>query len=77
MSYLYVIESTRKLGFSDGCLVAKDLVEGTETSVPFNQVDGISIYGNAQLSTQLIRECLISNRPISYYSVSKATDLSL
>jgi CRISPR-associated protein Cas1 len=31
-------------------------------------VDGISVFGKPQLSTQLIRECLSANIPIGYYS---------
>ena len=68
MSHLYVMESDVKLGFSQGRIVVKKLATNEERSIPFSDVEGISIFGHAQLSTQLIRECIASDVSISYYS---------
>lgn len=68
MAFLYVIESAQKLGYSQGCLTSTNLHNGSTTEIPFSQVDGIAVYGNPQLSTQLVRECLSSNKPVLYYS---------
>lgn len=45
-----------------------ELESGKESFLPFSSVDGISVFGKAQLSAQLIRECIVSNVPIGYYS---------
>lgn len=57
-----------KVGFSQGQVVIKDLDNGIERRVPFAEVEGISVFGMAQLSTQLVRECIANNVVIGYYS---------
>jgi CRISPR-associated protein Cas1 len=42
--------------------------EAGERKIPLANVDGISIFGLAQLTTQLIRKCIAENIPIGYYS---------
>ncbi|MCL1890712.1 MAG: CRISPR-associated endonuclease Cas1 [Coriobacteriia bacterium] len=46
----------------------KSVSDGSERKLPFMDVSGISVFGKPQLSTQLIRECLSENIPISFYS---------
>ncbi|MDO5334879.1 MAG: CRISPR-associated endonuclease Cas1 [Coriobacteriia bacterium] len=69
MSHLYVMRSDVKLGYSQGQLVIKD-GDSSERKIPFNSVDSISVFGNAQLSTQLVRECLSSGATIGYFTDS-------
>ncbi len=68
MPYLYLTESDLKLGLKDGQLSIKRLNGEELQCVPFHEVDGISIFGMAQLSTQLIRKCIADNIPVTYYS---------
>ena len=35
--------------------------------IPFQTVDTISVYGNVQLTTQLIGHCLNQNVPVSFF----------
>ncbi len=68
MSHLYLMENDIKAGYRDGQVVIKGLKGGAERCLPFGSVDGISVFGMAQLSTQLIRRCISSNIAIGYYS---------
>ncbi len=68
MPHMYLTESDIKLGFSQGQVVVTKLSDGSKQEYPFSLIDGISVFGKAQISTQLIRECLAANVPISYYS---------
>ncbi|MDR0501155.1 MAG: CRISPR-associated endonuclease Cas1 [Coriobacteriales bacterium] len=66
---LFVIENNVKLGYSAGRLKVKDATTGeTVRDLPFADVEGISVYGMAQISTQLIRSCIEKNIPILLYS---------
>jgi CRISPR-associated protein Cas1 len=68
MPHLYITESNLKLGLSDGQIIIRNLDDGSERKVPFLNVDGISVFGMPQLSTQLLRECLSSGIPVAFYS---------
>ena len=68
MSQLYLMESGIKVGLREGRAVVKNLADGGECSMPISAVEGISVFGYAQLSTQLIRECISRNISIGYYS---------
>jgi CRISPR-associated protein Cas1 len=68
MPHIYITESNLKLGHSAGQLTVKNVGDGSERTVPFNTVDGISVFGKSQLSTQLIRECIAKDIPIGFYS---------
>lgn len=46
----------------------KQLDGGAERALPFGTVDGIAVYGTAQLSTQLVRACIRADVPIGYYT---------
>ena len=69
MAHVYLTRSDIKLGYSQGQLIVKD-DDGDEGDrrLPFCNVDSINVFGNPQLSTQLVRECLSSAVPIGYYS---------
>lgn len=68
LAHLYLVESNVKVGFNDGQLVVTNLGDGSERRTPFACIEGISVFGMAQLSTRLVRECIASNIRISYYS---------
>ena len=68
MSHIYLLKSDIKLGFREGQMTIADLGEGTKREMPFATVESISVFGQAQLSTQLIRECIAHDVPIIYYS---------
>lgn len=68
MAHVYLTRSDVNLGFSQGQLVVREDGGGAERRLPFSNVDSINVFGNPQLSTQLIRECLSSAVPIGYYT---------
>ncbi|NHM16475.1 CRISPR-associated endonuclease Cas1 [Eggerthellaceae bacterium zg-887] len=68
MSYLYLTESGISLGFSQGSVTVKQKEREEAQTLPLANIDGISVFGKAQLSTQLIRECMAANISIGYYS---------
>lgn len=68
MSHIYLLKSEIKLGFCAGQMTIADLGAGTKREMPFATVESISVFGQAQLSTQLIRECIAHDVPILYYS---------
>lgn len=68
MSHLYLIESDLKLGLSQGQLVVRKTSGEEVRRLPFGSVDSISVYGCAQLSTQLIRECIANDISVGYYT---------
>jgi CRISPR-associated protein Cas1 len=66
---LFVTENNVKLGCSGGRLMVKDAASGDLVKdLPFADVEGISVYGMAQISTQLIRNCIEACIPILLYS---------
>ncbi len=68
MTHFYLAKSDVKLGFSQGQLVVKPHGEEPEHRFPFCNVESLNVFGNPQISTQLVRECLSSNVPIAYYT---------
>ena len=68
MAHVYLTRSDVRLGFSQGQLVVKEDNSDADRRLPFCNVDSINVFGNPQLSTQLVRECLSSAVPIGYYS---------
>lgn len=69
MSYLYLTDSSAKLGMRDNYIEVKcgsDTIE----KVPIETLEAISVYGKSQITTQCIQECLKRNIPIIYYSRS-------
>lgn len=68
MAHVYLTRSDVRLGFSQGQLVVREDDGDADRRLPFCNVDSINVFGNPQLSTQLVRECLSSAVPIGYYS---------
>ena len=68
MAHVYLTRSDVRLGFSQGQLSVKDAAGDFDRRLPFCNVDSVNVFGNPQISTQLVRECLSSAVPISYYS---------
>lgn len=68
MSQLYLTDNKLKVGCRDGQITVHNLEDETDHAVPLSNVDGISVFGCPQLSTQLIRTCMQSNIAIGYYS---------
>lgn len=67
MSYLYLTENAAKLSVSENRLVVTKEKEILE-SVPIETVEAVSVYGNGQITTQCIHECMKREIPIVYYS---------
>lgn len=68
MSYLYLTTSDVKLGFRENQIVVSRGEREDGRNLPIEEIDGISVFGYAQLSTQLVRACISRNIPIGYYS---------
>ena len=57
MAQLYVNKNNATVGISNGRIEVKES-NGLLRSLPIENVDGISLMGNAQITTQCIGECL-------------------
>lgn len=68
MPQLYLTKSTHKVGLNEGQVYVFDTHDGSTQTFPFNRINGISLFGASQISTQLIRRCIESNVPILFYS---------
>lgn len=68
MAHVYLMKSDLKVGFSQGQLIVKEREEPKEQKIPFCNVDSINVFGAPQISTQLIRECLLSGVTVGYYT---------
>ncbi len=67
--HLYLTENAIKVGLSSGKLTVKNASDGVLVrELPFNDVDGISVFGMAQLSTSLLRGCIEKSIPVLFYS---------
>ncbi|GHV44919.1 CRISPR-associated endonuclease Cas1 [Synergistales bacterium] len=67
MSQLYVSDSSSTVGIEDNRVEVK-ASDGSRRSLPIESVDGISIFGRAQVSTYCIGECLRRGIDVQYYS---------
>lgn len=67
MSYLYLTENAAKLSVRENRLVVTKEKEILE-SVPIETVEAVNVYGNGQITTQCIHECMKREIPIVYYS---------
>lgn len=67
MAQLYVNKNKATIGISNGRIEVKE-PNGLLRSLPIENVDGITIMGNAQLTTQCIGECLRRGIAVQYYS---------
>lgn len=57
-----------KVGFRQGQAVVTHIDNGIERHIPFADIEDVSVFGMAQLSTRFVRECISSNIPVCYYS---------
>lgn len=71
MSYLYVSEQGAKISISGNRFVVKS-PDGMERSIPAYPMEVIQIFGNVQMTTQCMEECLKSGVTVSFYSTSGA-----
>ena len=67
MSYLYITRDKVKISCRENeCIVEYD--EHDKVLVPIETLEGIDIYGNAQLTTQAMHKFLLKGIPVSFYS---------
>ena len=57
MSYLYINENGVTIGIRENCIKAS-YKDGMTRSVPIETLESIQIFGNAQLTSQCLLECL-------------------
>jgi CRISPR-associated protein Cas1 len=67
MSLLYVNESGCTVGIEENRCVVK-YPDGMKKIIPIETLEGITIMGKSQVTTQCIQECLLRGIPISYFS---------
>lgn len=67
MAYLYLTESNATLGLADNYVVVKHH-DGMLTKMPLETLESVYIYGQPQISTQCMTECMRRGVPISFYS---------
>lgn len=67
ISHLYIIEQGASVGVTSNCIKIKQK-DNRSRSMPIETVEGISIFGNVQLTTQCISECLRRGIVVSIYS---------
>ena len=67
MGYLFVTESSAKVSFEDNtfCVRKKDQ---SVTHVPAETLESISFFGNPQMTTQCMQQCMRRGIPVSFYS---------
>ena len=65
---MYLVDHDVRIGIEQGRVTVKDANGAVVRSIPFERIDGISVFGKAQLTTQLIRACLANGVAIGYYT---------
>ena len=67
MSYLYLIQDNSKIRCRENeCIV--EYGENEKQIIPIETLDGIDIFGSAQLTTQAIQKFLMKGIPVSFYA---------
>lgn len=67
--HLYLTESAVKIGLSSRRLTIKNSADGSLVrDLPFDDIEGISVFGRPQLSTHLLCECIKQKIPVLFYS---------
>ncbi|NMD37132.1 MAG: CRISPR-associated endonuclease Cas1 [Christensenellaceae bacterium] len=69
MSQIYITDSKAKLNIESGQLKI-NYADGMVHTIPFESIDGITVFGNAQLSTQCLGACLKAGIQVQYFSSS-------
>ena len=67
MSFLYVNKSGSVISVNQGYFVVK-YKDGMLKKIPKETLESVVLFGNIQLTTQCIRECLNRGIPISFFS---------
>lgn len=67
MSFLYVNESGSVISIDQGYFVVK-YKDGMLKKIPKETLESIVLFGNIQLTTPCIRECLKRGIPVSFFS---------
>lgn len=67
MSYLYINENGTIIGIEGNRFTVK-YKDGMVRSVPAETLEGITILGHAQVTSQCMEECLKRGIPVSYFS---------
>ena len=69
MSILYIDKSDCVIGKQDNRITVK-YKDGMVRTIPVESIDGITLLGHAQVTTQCIQECLKKGISLSYFSSS-------
>lgn len=67
MGYLYVTESSAKVTFEENSFYVKKKDDST-TRIPAETLESISFFGNPQMTTQCMQQCMKRGIPVSFYS---------
>lgn len=67
MGYLYVTESSAKVTFEENSFYVKKKDNST-TRIPAETLESISFFGNPQMTTQCMQQCMKRGIPVSFYS---------
>ena len=66
MSILYIDKSDCVIGKQDNRITVK-YKDGMVRTIPVESIDGITLLGHAQVTTQCIQECLKKGISLSYF----------
>ena len=66
MSILYIDKSDCVIGKQDNRITVR-YKDGMVRTIPVESIDGITLLGHAQVTTQCIQECLKKGISLSYY----------
>lgn len=67
MGYLFVTESSAKVSFEENTFSVKKK-DGAITKIPAETLESISFFGNPQMTTQCMQQCMKRGIPVSFYS---------
>ena len=67
MGYLFVTESSAKVSFEENTFSVKKK-DGDITKIPAETLESISFFGNPQMTTQCMQQCMKRGIPVSFYS---------
>lgn len=65
---IIVDDSLKKLGVEGNSLVIENGNQDVEQEISFSRFDSITIFGNSQLSTQLIKKLAEEKKEVHYFS---------
>lgn len=68
MKEIYITDSTKNLGYSQGNLVIRNQDFEKELEVSLKLIDCINLFGNPQVTTTLVKAMAIKGKNLHYYS---------